>query len=219
MDVFGKRTENLIKIMKMKGFLNDPKVEEAIRQTHRHFFVPKEFLEDAYEDEALPTKHGQTISQPSVVVRMTEWLDVREGNKILEIGCGSGWQSAILSKLAGKGKIYSIDMDHELIKFASENHKKSGIKNVEIREGDGSLGLLQEAPFDRIIITAAAPQVPKPLAEQLREGGLLVAPVGKGVQSMVLYRKSKQKLEEVMREGGYVFVPLLGKYGFKESEL
>lgn len=215
MGVFEKRADNLIRIMRMKGFLNDPRVEEAIRSVHRHFFVPADFSDEAYEDEALPTKHGQTISQPSVVVRMTEWLDVRDGQKVLEIGCGSGWQSAILSKLAGKGKVYSIDKDHDLIKFAKENHGKAGIKNVEIVEGDGSLGIESKAPFDRIIITAACPGVPKPLEKQLSDNGLLVAPVGKGVQSMVLYRKEKGKLKEIRKEDGYVFVPLLGKYGFK----
>lgn len=215
MGILEKRADNLIRIMRMKGFLNDPRVEEAIRSVHRHFFVPADFSDEAYEDEALPTKHGQTISQPSVVVRMTEWLDVRDGQKVLEIGCGSGWQSAILSKLAGNGKVYSIDKDHDLIKFAKENHGKAGIKNVEIVEGDGSLGIESKAPFDRIIITAACPGVPKPLEKQLSDNGLLVAPVGKGVQSMVLYRKEKGKLKEIRKEDGYVFVPLLGKYGFK----
>lgn len=215
MGILEKRADNLIRIMRMKGFLNDTRVEEAIRSVHRHFFVPADFSDEAYEDEALPTKHGQTISQPSVVVRMTEWLDVRDGQKVLEIGCGSGWQSAILSKLAGNGKVYSIDKDHDLIKFAKENHGKAGIKNVEIVEGDGSLGIESKAPFDRIIITAACPSVPKPLEKQLSDNGLLVAPVGKGVQSMVLYMKENGKLKEIRKEDGYVFVPLLGKYGFK----
>ncbi|MBI5355685.1 MAG: methyltransferase domain-containing protein, partial [Candidatus Aenigmarchaeota archaeon] len=125
------------------------------------------------------------------------------------------WQSAILSRLVGRGKVYSIDKDHDLIKFAKENHKKAGIKNVEIIEGDGSIGIDEKSPFDRIIITAACPAVPKPLEKQLADNGLLVAPVGKGTQSMVLYRKEKGKMKEIRREEGYVFVPLLGKYGFK----
>ena len=216
-DIVKKKCDELIQLMKKKGFLTEKKIEDVIRKTPRHLFVPSEYVESAYEDRPFPTKHGQTISQPSVVARMTEWLDVNEGQKILEIGCGSGWQSAIISKLVGEKTVYTIDKISEITEFAKKNHEKAKIKNVEIIQGDGSLGLEQKAPFDRIIITAACPQVPKPLLEQLAEGGILVAPVGKGTQSMILLRKTPQGIKEEKREYGYVFAPLLGKFGFKNS--
>jgi len=214
-DANKKRIENLIKIMKIKGFLTDGKVEEVIRKIPRHLFVPSDVIKYAYEDESLPTQDGQTISQPSVVARMTEWLDVKKGDKVLEIGCGSGWQSAILSLLVGDGKVFSIEMSSFLVEFAKKNLAKAGIKNVEIIQGDGSLGLPEKSPFDRIIVTAACPEFPKPLVEQLSIDGLLVAPVGEFMQSMVLLKKTKERIVELKRELGYVFVPLKGKFGFQ----
>ena len=131
-DANKKRIENLIKIMKIKGFLTDGKVEDTIRKIPRHLFVPSDVIKYAYEDESLPTQDGQTISQPSVVARMTEWLDVKKGDKVLEIGCGSGWQSAILSLLVGDGKVFSIEISSFLVEFAKKNLANAGIKNVEI---------------------------------------------------------------------------------------
>ena len=214
-DINEKRPENLLILMKLKGYLTDRIVEEAMRKVPRHLFVPSDFAKHAYEDGPLSTKNGQTISQPSVVARMTEWLDVREGNKVLEIGCGSGWQSAILSVLVGEGKVYSMERFSDLIEFARQNHKNAGIKNVEVIEGDGSLGLAGKSPFDRIIVTAACPEAPKPLLEQLSLDGLLVAPIGKGIQSMVLLKKTTEGIKEIRREAGYIFAPLIGKFGFK----
>ncbi len=214
-DINEKRPENLLILMKLKGYLTDRIVEEAMRKVPRHLFVSSDFAKHAYEDRPLPTKNGQTISQPSVVARMTEWLDVREGNKVLEIGCGSGWQSAILSVLVGEGKVCSIERFSDLIEFARQNHKNAGIKNVEVIEGDGSLGLAGKSPFDRIIVTAACPEAPKPLLEQLSLDGLLVAPIGKGIQSMVLLKKTTEGIKEIRREAGYIFAPLIGKFGFK----
>ncbi len=213
-EAYKKRTEALINVMHVKGFLKDGKVEKAIRKAPRHLFVPSTFIEYAYENGSLPTKNGQTISQPSVVAKMTEWLDVKKGNKVLEIGCGSGWQSAILSFLVEDGTVYSIEKSSQLVEFAKKNHMKAGVKNVEIIQGDGSLGLPDKSPFDRIIITAACPKVPKPLVEQLSIDGLLVAPIGEYMQSMVLLKKTKDGIKELKSELGYLFVPLKGKYGF-----
>jgi len=210
-----QRTNTLINAMHVKGFLTNSKVEEAIRKAPRHLFVPSNFIEYAYENESLPTKNGQTISQPSVVAKMTEWLDVKKGNKVLEIGCGSGWQSAIISFLVEDGTVYSIEKSSHLVEFAKKNHAKAGVKNVEIIQGDGSLGLPDKSPFDRIIITAACPKVPKPLVEQLSIDGLLVAPIGEYTQSMVLLKKTKDGIKELKREFGYLFLPLKGKYGFQ----
>jgi protein-L-isoaspartate(D-aspartate) O-methyltransferase len=216
-NVAKQRTEILMESMKKDGFLTQKRVEEAIKDIPRHLFVPKHFIEKAYEDIPLPTKSYQTISQPRVVVRMTEWLDVKEGNKVLEIGCGSGWQSAIISRLAGDGKIYSIERLDELVEFAKKNHQKAGVKNVEIILGDGTSGIPEKSPFDRIIITASCKKVPQPLLDQLSPDGLLVAPVGEPWQSLTLLRKTSDGIKEEKKEFGYIFAPLIGKFGFKEK--
>ena len=137
--------------------------------------------------------------------------------KFWEIGSGSGWQSAILSFLVGNGKIFSIDRHPKLVKFAKENLNKLGIQNVDVILGDGSLGLPKESPFDRIIITAACKKVPLPLFEQLSIEGLLVAPVGEYPQSLILFKKTSKEIIEIKNQSGYVFVPLLGKFGHQEN--
>jgi protein-L-isoaspartate(D-aspartate) O-methyltransferase len=214
---YQSKMNELIKIMKNSGFLNDSKVEWAIRKSPRHEFIPKSLLDMAYENIPLSLMKNQTLSQPSVVSRMTELLNVMEGQKILEVGSGSGWQSAILSFLVAHGKIFSIERHPKLVKFAKENLNKLGIHNVDIILGDGSLGLLKESPFDRIIITAACKKVPPPLFEQLSLDGLLIAPVGEYPQSLILFKKTSQGIIEIKNQPGYVFVPLLGKLGHQEN--
>ena len=155
---------------------------------------------------------NQTISQPIVVSRMTEWLNVMDGQKILEVGSGSGWQSAILSFLVGRGKVFSIDRHPELVEFARNNLDKLGIENVTVVLGDGSVGFPKESPFDRIIITAACKKIPDPLLNQLSLHGLLIAPVGKNLQSLILVKKTSQGIIEIECQPGYSFVPLFGKF-------
>jgi len=213
-DVVELKKQNLINIMKANGFLKDWAVERAIRVTPRHLFVTSDFIEHAYEDRPLPTKSMQTISQPSVVAKMTQLLNVKNNSKVLEIGCGSGWQSAILSRLVD-ARIYSIERVSEIVEFARKNHHKAGIKNVEIIQGDGTLGLPEQAPFDRIIVTAACKKIPEPLLDQLNEDGILVAPVGDyHCQDMVVMQKTGQHTKEIRREPGFIFAPLIGKFGF-----
>jgi protein-L-isoaspartate(D-aspartate) O-methyltransferase len=154
-------------------------------------------LDIAYENIPIPLMKSQTISQPSVVARMTEWLNVKRGQRILEVGSGSGWQSAILAFLVGDGKVFSIDRHSELVKFAKDNLKKLGIHNVKVILGDGSLGFSKESPFDRIIVTAACKKVPLPLLEQLSPDGLLIAPVGEYVQSLILLKKPLKELPKL----------------------
>lgn len=208
---YQQRLDGLITIMKKTGFLNEDKVELAIRKNPRHEFVPISLKDEAYGDAPLSIMKNQTISQPSVVARMTEWLDVREGQKILEIGCGSGWQTSILSYLVGHGKVYSIERHSELVEFAKKNLDKLNINNVEVILGDGNLGLPDKAPFDRIMITAACKNIPEPLLEQLADNGLIIAPVGEFQQSMILQKKTDNRIIEIKNQPGYVFVPLLGK--------
>ena len=205
----------LINFLKHSKFLNDENVESAFRNIPRHEFVPTSELDYAYNNEPLPIMKKQTISQPGVVSRMTEWLDVREGQKILEIGTGSGWQTAILSYLVGRGTVYSVEIHPELEKFARNNLAKLGIDNVHLILGDGSLGYPTASPYDRIIITAACTKIPLPLFEQLAENGLIIAPVGDSSQSLVLLKKTSKGMIEIKNQTNYVFVPLLGKFGKK----
>lgn len=205
----------LICYLKNSRFLTDDNVEAAFRNIPRHVFVPESELACAYYNEPLPIMKNQTISQPGVVSRMTEWLDVKNGQNILEIGTGSGWQSGILSYLVGNGTVYSIERHPELAKFAQENLKKLKIENVHVISGDGSVGYPKAAPYDRIIITAACTKIPLPLLEQLSENGLLLAPVGDSSQSLILLQKTSKGIIEIKNQSNYVFVPLLGKFGKK----
>jgi protein-L-isoaspartate(D-aspartate) O-methyltransferase len=204
---------DLIIYLKNSKFLTDERVESALRNIPRHEFIPESELDYAYNNEPLPTMKKQTISQPGVVTRMTEWLDVKDGQKILEIGTGSGWQSAILSYLVGTGNVYSIERHQELVKFAQENLKKLKIDNVHVILGDGSIGYSKAAPYDRIIITAACTEIPLPLIDQLNENGLILAPVGNDSQSLILLQKTSKVMVEIKNQSKYVFVPLVGKYG------
>lgn len=195
--------------MKNRGFLNDPKVEMAFKKAPRHNFVPESQKNSAYENSPISIMEGQTISQPIVVSRMTEWLDLKEGQRVLEIGSGSGWQSAILAYLVGNGQVFTIERHEKLANFAKKNLEKMGINNVTIIHGNGNLGLPQKKPFDRIIITAACKIIPSNLLSQLTLGGLLIAPVGEKTQSLILIKKTHESYEEIKKEGGYVFVPFL----------
>ena len=206
---------DLIIYLKNSKFLTDERIESALRNIPRHEFISKSELDNAYDNEPLSIMKKQTISQPGVVTRMTEWLDVKNGQNILEIGTGSGWQSAILSYLVGTGTVYSIERHPELVKFAEENLKKLKIDNVHVILGDGTLGYPQASPYDRIIITAACNEIPLPLFEQLRKNGLIIAPVGGSSQSLVLQKKTSKGMVEIKRESKYVFVPLVGKFGKK----
>lgn len=206
---------DLIDSLKDSGFLTDIQVESAFRNIPRHEFVPTSELDRVYYNEPIPILKDQTISQPAVVSRMTEWLDVKDGDKILEIGTGSGWQAAILSYLVGTGTVYSVERHPELANFARENLEKLGIDNVHVILDDGSLGYPDASPYDRIIVTAACTEIPLPLLEQLGENGLILAPVGDSSQSLILLKKTSDGIVEIKNQSNYVFVPLLGKFGKK----
>ncbi len=207
---------DLIKTIKDSGFLTNEKVESAFRNIPRHEFVVPSESDRAYYNEPLSIMNNQTISQPGVVSRMTEWLDVKDGQKILEIGTGSGWQTAILSYLVRTGSVCSVERHSELVKFARENLEKLEIDNAHIILGDGSMGYPEESPYDRIIITAACTEIPLPLLDQLGENGLIIAPVGNSSQSLVLLKKTSEGIIEIKKQSNYIFVPLLGKFGKKE---
>jgi protein-L-isoaspartate(D-aspartate) O-methyltransferase len=189
-----------------KGIKNKA-VLEAIRTIPRHWFMDSSFLDHAYQDKAFPIAANQTISQPYTVAYQTELLEIEPNHKVLEIGTGSGYQTAVLCLL--EAEVYSIERQLELFKKTSLFLPKIGHVAKRLIFGDGYKGLIEEAPFDRILVTAGAPFVPKPLLAQLKVGGRLVIPVGEEEQVMTLYIRSGQKNFEKHEFGNFKFVPML----------
>ncbi len=202
------------------GVIKSERVLRAFLKVPREEFVPKEYRDYAYVDQPLPIGYGQTISAPHMCVIMCEALDLREGNKVLEVGTGSGYHAALVAEIVGeKGHVYTIERIPELAEFARKNLERTGyIKRVTVIVGDGSLGYPEAAPYDRILVTAAAPDVPKPLVEQLKPGGKMVIPVGdlSLFQDLLLVEKKSSGKVKVKNLGGCAFVPLIGRYGWKE---
>lgn len=195
--------------------IEDGRVLEAMESVPRHLFVSDELIDTAYSDCALPIGEGQTISQPYMVAEMTELLELKGNEIVLEIGTGSGYQTAILSQLAGE--VFSIERIPSLAEKAKQRLLDIGCRNVHIIISDGTKGLPEHAPYDGIIVTAGAPEVPQSYLDQLRENGRLVIPVG-GRYSQVLYRivKTPEGVEKHMSTA-CVFVPLVGRDGWDEE--
>jgi protein-L-isoaspartate(D-aspartate) O-methyltransferase len=193
--------------------VNDERVLSAMREIPRHLFVPEPYRSAAYQDSPLPIGQGQTISQPYIVAKMTELLAVSPEDTVLEIGTGSGYQAAILGKLARE--VITLERIPEVAEMAMKNLESLGISNVRVVVTDGTEGYPEKAPYNAILVTASTPDVPRPLMDQLADGGRLVAPVGsRDLQELVrLVRKGGDFIRESY--GGVVFVPLLGKYGWK----
>lgn len=193
----------------VKRGVRDPRVLAAMRAVPRRLFVPPDLAAEAYRDSPLPIGYQQTISQPYVVAHMSEMLEVDESMKVLEIGTGSGYQAAILSKLAGR--VCSIEIVEPLARSANERLARLGYDNVEVRLGDGYLGWPEQAPFDRIILTAAPERLPEALVEQLAPGGRLVAPVGPQGGDQRLLTVEKDREGRVIRKVGsaVLFVPMV----------
>jgi protein-L-isoaspartate(D-aspartate) O-methyltransferase len=188
--------------------LRNPRVLETLGRVPRHLFMPAASLGEAYRDEPFPIGYGQTISQPTIVALMTDALDVSDAHRVLEIGTGSGYQAAVLSMLVRE--LYSIEIVPELGNGARERLQRLGYRNVHVRVGDGYKGWPEAAPFDRILLTAAPPEVPEALVSQLKDGGLLVAPIGEanGVQTLYRYLKTGGKLSK-QDLGSVRFVPMV----------
>jgi protein-L-isoaspartate(D-aspartate) O-methyltransferase len=205
---------NLIRQLILEKRIKTKEVEKAFLEVERENFVPDKIKHYAYIDTPLEIGHGQTISAPHMVAIMVEGLDIKKGQKILEIGAGSGYHAAIVSKLVrSKGHVYTIERYSSLVENARKNLEKSEIKNVTIEIGDGSEGLKKCAPYDRIYVTCAAPDVPQPLIEQLKNNGKLMIPVGRMISQLELFEKIYDKINR-KNLGGCAFVPLVGKYGF-----
>ena len=193
--------------LKARG-ISDPKVLAAMNRVPRQRFVPERLAPLAYEDHPLPIGSGQTISQSYIVALMTEWAQLKPGDKVLEVGTGSGYQAAVLAELTDK--VWTIDIRPELVVKAADTLKTLGYSRVQVKSGDGYLGWPEAAPFDSILVTAAATRVPPVLEQQLREGGRLVIPLGPegGVQTLTRFRKAQGKIQEE-KTVPVSFVPLV----------
>ena len=198
----------LVKTIESKG-IRDKNVLNAIAKVPRHLFMDSSFVDFSYQDKAFPISAEQTISQPYTVAFQTELLQVKQNSKILEIGTGSGYQTAVLLEMGAK--VYTIERQNELFKKTKLFLPKIGCKPKKIIFGDGYKGLPEDAPFDGIIVTAGAPYVPNPLLAQLKIGGRLVIPVGDDVQTMTLFVRTSEKDFEKHELGKFRFVPMLKK--------
>jgi len=194
--------------------IRDRAVIEVFKDVPRHVFVDDEHSASAYEDHPLPIGFGQTISQPYMVALMTESIRIKGGEKILEIGTGSGYQAAILARLAGE--VCTVERDPRLLERARGILNDEGFSNIKFRCGDGTLGWREEAPYDGIIVTAAAPDIPHGLLDQLADGGRLIIPVGpRYAQTLIMVQKHGDEFEP-RNICGCVFVPLIGEDGWRD---
>lgn len=195
--------------------IDNKRVLDAFSKVERHKFVPNELMASSYADFPLPIGEGQTISQPYIVALMTQYLDLKGEEKILEIGTGSGYQTAILAELAKE--VYSVERFSSLSEKAEKTLKEMGYTNINLQVGDGTLGLPEYAPFDRVLITAGSPRIPLPITEQLAENGKIVLPLGENYsQVLTLIEKKGVKMEST-HICGCVFVPLIGKHGWRNE--
>ena len=207
------QNQKLIEHLRLTG-IKDERVLQAILEIPRHLFIPKLMWNIAYADDALPLEHGQTISQPYTVAIMLEAIELKKGNKVLEVGTASGWNACLIAKIIDPGIIYTTEIIKELVEYSKNNIKKLNIKNIKVIHTDSSQGYSKEAPYDKIIVTCACKEIPLPLLKQLKNNGIIVAPVGsKYSQQMIKITKQGKNLKKEYL-GDFIFVPLKGKYGF-----
>ncbi|HEX6904347.1 MAG TPA: protein-L-isoaspartate(D-aspartate) O-methyltransferase [Thermoanaerobaculia bacterium] len=217
MSDFAMQRERMVRDLIAARGVKDERVLAALRKIPRHLFVKEHLRNQAYGDHALPIGASQTISQPYIVARMTELLEVGPEHSVLEIGTGSGYQTAVLAVLARR--VYSLERIPELAQAAIPRMRHLGFDNVKVQIFDGTVGWSEWAPYDRILVTAGAPKVPEPLLDQLAPGGALVVPEGQlNLQRLMIYRKSARG--EIRRKEGedVAFVPLVGRHGWKPEK-
>jgi protein-L-isoaspartate(D-aspartate) O-methyltransferase len=216
MDMKTERLRLVARDLEAHG-IHDPLVLDAMRKVERERFVAPSMAADAYANRPLPIGHGQTISQPFIVAYMAQALQLHGGEKVLEIGTGSGYAAAVLAEIAAA--VYSIERIRELAETATQNLANAGYANVHVRHADGTQGWPEAAPFDAILVSAGGPDVPATLVQQLKPGGRLVIPVGRNPASQHLVRVTTTETGEVKREEllGVRFVPLIGQEGWSDD--
>ncbi|RKX49665.1 MAG: protein-L-isoaspartate O-methyltransferase [Thermotogae bacterium] len=209
----------LVGKLEREGIIKSEKVKRAFLRVPRYKFVPERYKEYAHVDEPLPIPAGQTISAPHMVAIMLELAELEEGMNVLEVGTGSGWNAALIYELVRRD-VYTIERIPELAEFAKRNLERAGYKDkVHVLIGDGTRGFPAKAPYDRIIVTAGAPKVPKPLIEQLKVGGKILIPVGSyhlWQELLEVIKISKDNKVKIKNHGGVAFVPLIGEHGWRE---
>lgn len=215
-DTFAVQRAIMVEQQIRRRGISDLRVLQAMERVPRHEFVPEEWKARAYEDEPLPIGDEQTISQPYIVALMIAALHLKGTERVLEIGTGCGYQAAVLSGLVNE--VFTIEMRPSLASSAESRLRTQGYANVRVYAADGTLGLPGNAPFDAILVAAAAPEIPAPLIEQLKEGGHLVAPVGSELQQELVVGTKKNGRLEIERAGNCRFVPLRGAHGWKKVE-
>ncbi|HJH31897.1 MAG TPA: protein-L-isoaspartate(D-aspartate) O-methyltransferase [Methanosarcinaceae archaeon] len=213
---FGQESAKLVDNLRYQGI--GKKVLDAMLLVPRHLFVPTQLRGEAYIDTPLPIGYNQTISAPHMVAIMCDLLDLGEGQNVLEVGTGSGYNAAVMAELVGRtGHVYSVERIAPLAGFAKNNLMDAGCANVTVMLEDGSGGDFPHSPYDRICVTCAAPEIPQPLIEQLKPGGLMVIPVGVASQQLYLVKKDADGTIHKEIKGGVVFVPLVGRFGFSDD--
>ena len=214
-DEYALPRRRMVELLREKYKIKDENVLAAMEKIPRHLFVPQALQTQAYRDNALPIAARQTISQPFIVARMTELLELDESKKVLEIGAGSGYQTAVLAELAGQ--IYAIERVAQLAAEADERLKNLGYQNVKLICADGTNGWQKFAPYDAILVAAGSPDIPAPLVNQLKIGGKLVIPIGANQQSQKLIRVTRRAAADLREEdfGACAFVPLIGEHGWE----
>ncbi|MEW6592528.1 MAG: protein-L-isoaspartate(D-aspartate) O-methyltransferase [Candidatus Hadarchaeota archaeon] len=218
--MFREEREELVNRLVEWGYLKKPGIIAAFKKVPREEFIPENAREYAYSDQPLYIGRDQTISAPSMISIMMESLDLAKGLKVLEIGTGSGYNIALVAEVVGLGEVASIERIPELAKSAKNNLKKTGYDKVEVVVRDGTLGYIEKAPWDRILVTACAPEIPKPLLDQLKVGGKIGAPVGRDYmfQTWTVAEKLGNGKTKITEYGGCSFVPLVGKHGWAEED-
>jgi protein-L-isoaspartate(D-aspartate) O-methyltransferase len=214
---FAELRERMIRRQIESRGVADPVILDAFRAVPREAFVSPDYAAAAYDDHPLPIEAGQTISQPYIVALMIEAAEIRPGDKVLEVGAGSGYAAAVMSRIARE--VVAIERQHDLVEVAQERLNRLGYDNVRIVEGDGTRGCPEEAPFDGILAAASGSHVPKPLVDQLSPGGRLVMPIGDPgwVQELVKVTKRPDGSTEQKNLGGVRFVPLIGEEGWRDG--
>lgn len=215
-DAYARKRMRMVKTQLASRDITDRRVLEVMAKVPRHLFVSPTYRNQAYEDYPLPIDEGQTISQPYIVALMTQCLDLRPGEKVLEIGTGSGYQAAVLAHLTDR--VYSVEIRENLAKKATQTLGELGYRNVQVKWADGYFGWPEEAPFDAIIVTCAVNHIPPPLLEQLNEGGRLIIPLGSTLyfQTLTLITKVEGK-PKVKHISGVRFVPMIGEAEKRDS--
>ncbi len=211
MELHEQQKKELLKFWEASGIIKDKELIEAFIKTPREMFVDEKLKDEAYGDFPLPIGYGQTISQPTTVMFMIQALGLKSTDKVLEVGAGSGWNAAVMSWLAKK--IYTTEIVPELVNMAKKNIVKIGIKNVEVVECDGSKGYAKAAPYDKIIVTAGAPRINECWKEQLKDNGIILAPVGELYNQKLIRLRKKSGLYSEETLGDFMFVPLKGEHG------